>query len=191
MFEATTISKEKMAKMEDPQTSIANPSDKSNEYADISTIDEMTLQLLTNHVQYKRYLSKSNPAKYAEKREFLNRIDKYKSRISELTAILLENPEKPITNEINDIFNEYTKVLCRHFEMKDLENTETKYSENYDYREEGEEDDDELFGNMERQQQQQQENSEIEMNKFWSKKGGINKKNATHSFWSDVSVFRK
>jgi len=158
--------------------------EKPDELADISTIDEMTLQLLTNHVQYKRYLSKSNPAKYIEKNNFLAKIEKYKSRISELTAVLLENPEKPITNEINDIFNEYTKVLCRYFEMKDLENTGgSKYNENYDYG--NADDEDELFGNMDDNVVvNQKQNQNPDMNKFWSKKNG------SSSFWSDVSVFR-
>ena len=33
----------------------------------------------------------------------------------------MENPEKEITNEVNDIFEAYTKKLIHFFEMKEIE----------------------------------------------------------------------
>jgi hypothetical protein len=89
----------------------------------MSNIDEKTLELLTNQNHYKKYLSKTNPLKYAEKNNYLAKIEQYKSKIYELTAELIEHPETQITNELNTSFYEYIKSLCRYFEMKELENS--------------------------------------------------------------------
>jgi hypothetical protein len=40
-----------------------------------------------------------------------------------MTKELLKNPDKSFNTETNDIFIEYTKVLIRYIEMKDLEDS--------------------------------------------------------------------
>jgi hypothetical protein len=101
-------------------------------------IDKMTLELLMNKTQYNKYISKNDPKKHAEINEYLNNIKKYGRSISELTIELLNEPNKPITNEVNEVFEHYVKTLIRYFKMKEIESTN-------DY---NDDQDDILFGNM-------------------------------------------
>ena len=83
-------------------------------------IDKMTLELLMNKTQYNKYISKNDPRKHAEIDEYLNNIRKYHHSISELTIELLNQPNKPITNEVNEEFEHYVKTLIRYFKMKEI-----------------------------------------------------------------------
>lgn len=84
-------------------------------------IDNITLELLMNKGQYNKYISKEHPEKYEKVKEFQGKLYKYKYDIIDLTKELLENPEKEITNEVNDIFQAYAKKLIHFFEMKEVE----------------------------------------------------------------------
>jgi len=101
-------------------------------------IDKMTLELLMNKTQYNKYISKTDPKKHAEIDEYLNNIKKYRHLISELTTDLLDEPNKPITIEINEAFEYYVKSLIRYFKMKEIES-----ANNYN-----DDQDDILFGNI-------------------------------------------
>ena len=39
----------------------------------------------------------------------------------DLTLEFIENPETPIVNDVNEVFESYGKVLIRYLEMKELE----------------------------------------------------------------------
>ena len=84
-------------------------------------IDNITLELLMNKEQYNKYISKKHPEKYENVREFQEKAYKYKYDIINLTKTLLENPEKEISTEINEIFEAYVKKLINFFEMKEVE----------------------------------------------------------------------
>lgn len=84
-------------------------------------IDNITLELLMNKGQYNKYISKKHPEKYEKVKEFQEKLYKYKYDIIDLTKDLLENPEKEVTNEVNDIFEAYAKKLIHYFEMKEVE----------------------------------------------------------------------
>jgi len=84
-------------------------------------IDQITLDLLMNRQQYKKYLAKSDPTKHIENEEHLQKIWKYRNRISEFTDELLKNPEAMITLDVNQAFERYVRTLIRYFEMKELE----------------------------------------------------------------------
>jgi hypothetical protein len=60
-------------------------------------IDKLTLELLTNKSQYKKYLSKEDPKRFQENKEYLEKIQKNKSKILRITNEFLENPEKQFT----------------------------------------------------------------------------------------------
>lgn len=92
-----------------------------NEETHNEFIDNITLELLMNKGQYNKYISKEHPEKYEKVKEFQGKLYKYKYDIIDLTKELLENPEKEITNEVNDIFQAYAKKLIHFFEMKELE----------------------------------------------------------------------
>lgn len=102
-----------MENLEDDNTQNDKP---NNEF-----IDNITLELLMNKGQYNKYISKSHPEKYEKVKEFQEKLYKYKYDIIDLTKDLLENPEKEITNEVNNIFEAYAKKLIHFFEMKEIE----------------------------------------------------------------------
>lgn len=96
--------------------------DKSqNDESNNEFIDNITLELLMNKGQYNKYISKKHPEKYEKVKEFQEKLYKYKYDIIDLTKDLLENPEKEVTNEVNDIFEAYAKKLIHYFEMKEVE----------------------------------------------------------------------
>ena len=102
-----------MENLEDNTTQNDEP---NNEF-----IDNITLELLMNKGQYNKYISKKHPEKYEKVKEFQEKLYKYKYDIIDLTKDLLENPEKEVTNEVNDIFEAYAKKLIHYFEMKEVE----------------------------------------------------------------------
>lgn len=84
-------------------------------------IDNITLELLMNKGQYNKYISKKHPEKYEKVKEFQGKLYKYKYDIIDLTKELLENPEKDISNDVNEIFEAYVKKLIHFFEMKEID----------------------------------------------------------------------
>jgi hypothetical protein len=104
------------------------------------SIDKLTLELLINKNQYNKYLSQTNPEKYKQHREHLDKLTKYRGKIMTMFSQLLENPEKQITTTINEDFDHFVRTCMNHFEMKELD---------YQTSQEVEDDDDVLFGDCE------------------------------------------
>jgi hypothetical protein len=102
--------------MENLEDNTTQNNESNNEF-----IDNITLELLMNKGQYNKYISKKHPEKYEKVKDFQDKIYKYKYDIIDLTKELLENPEKEIANEVNDIFEAYAKKLIHFFEMKEIE----------------------------------------------------------------------
>ncbi len=100
----------------------------------LSENDKMSLELLTNHAKYKKFLSIVNPEKFNEEQKKTEKYDNLYKEINEITTELLENPEKTISQELNESFDHYIQCCIRHIELKNLEN---KY-----------EDDNTMFSNM-------------------------------------------
>ena len=92
-----------------------------NEEMNNEFIDNITLELLMNKGQYNKYISKKHPEKYEKVREFQEKLYKYKYDIIDLTKDLVENPEKEISVEVNEMFEAYVKKLIHFFEMKEIE----------------------------------------------------------------------
>jgi hypothetical protein len=135
------------------------------------SIDKLTLELLTNKSQYKKYLSQTNPEKYKQQQEHLDKIAKYRSKIHSMFSQLMENPEKQITTKINESFDHFVRTCMNHFEMKELD-----YKTSYE--KEVEEDDDVLFGNCESNSNSENEplmDTSYASGSLWGKK--IRKKN--------------
>lgn len=123
-----------------------NENTKDNEDTDQSLpknnaeIDKLTLELLLNKNHYSKYLSKSDPKKYDEFREFKAKLRKYSIDIVDITSQLIENPKKPFSTDIEDSFLTYVKSIFRHLELKKMENSGSH----------NEDDDDVLFGNFDK-----------------------------------------
>lgn len=115
----------------------------NNEYIEtsinsLSANDKLTLELLTNRTQYRKCLSLVNPNKYNEIQTKLQKYSQYFTDINTLTNELLENPEKMVSSEINDAFDNYMNSCIRYFDLQEIVNNSS--NKNND-------DDDMLFGN--------------------------------------------
>jgi len=105
-------------------------------------VDKLTLELLMNKNHYQRYISQTNPKRYAEIQEYYDNIELYRGQIDSLTEELLNEPQKQITIGVNEAFENYMKTLIKYFQMKKLEGgSGGKKNSGYD-------NDDVLFGNM-------------------------------------------
>jgi hypothetical protein len=89
----------------------------------MNSIDKLTLELLINKSQYKKYVQKNDPAKYSENQMYLGKMDRYRYKIEQLFSSLLENPDQQITTDINRDFTYFVKTCIQYFELKDMENT--------------------------------------------------------------------
>jgi hypothetical protein len=84
-------------------------------------IDKLTLELLMNQTQKRKYLSKVDPIKSKEYEEHLENKQQYKDAILGLTENLLDDPTLQINTEINEIFETYVKTLIKYFQIKEIE----------------------------------------------------------------------
>ena len=95
-----------------------------------NSIDKLTLELLINKQQYSKYLSKTDPKKYDEFKEYKSKLRKYAVDIVDMTSQLIENPNHPYSVEIEETFNAFSKSIFRYFEMKELEKS-NEYNQDY------------------------------------------------------------
>ena len=86
------------------------------------TIDQVTLELLMNKQQFQKYKKQQFPEEYTKDQQYLADLETHKDTVIELTTHLLNNPYDPISNDVNEMFEQYCKCLIRHFKMKELEN---------------------------------------------------------------------
>ena len=89
-------------------------------------IDQLTMALLMNKQTYNKYISKQDPEKAKMIQEQQNEMDTYREKILTITKNKLDNPHLQITNDVDEVFDAYTKVLIRHFKQKEMENV-TQY----------------------------------------------------------------
>jgi hypothetical protein len=83
-------------------------------------IDRLTLELLTNRRQYRQYLKQTDTQKYLEQTDFLQKIQRYEPVLLDVIHQLLDNPDKPITNEINDTFIPFIRAILKHIESVEM-----------------------------------------------------------------------
>ena len=138
-------------------------------------IDQMTLELLMNKQQYQKYKETQNPDGHNKHNKYSEELDTYKTRIFDLTTHLLNDHRDPISNDVNDVFEQYSKCLIRHFKMKDIESENTmssKYDAQYD-------DDQVMFGEIDNETNELSERDQSKMDilnqSVWGK--SITKKN--------------
>ena len=96
-------------------------------------VDQITMELLLNKTNYQKYLSKSEPQKYAEYQEFLENCKKFRQPISNMTISLLNNQKRSIYNqEVIDAFDTYAKTLIRYLEIKEMTDNIQEMNSNLD-----------------------------------------------------------
>jgi hypothetical protein len=110
-----------MSMHSDPEN--ADHEDISSSLPNVSrSIDQLTLELLTNKTQYEKYLSKSEPQKWSEKQTFLVNCEKYYSQMMKITSQYLKDPDLQLNVDVNNAFLNYAQCMIRHLEIKELGN---------------------------------------------------------------------
>lgn len=164
-----------------------------------NSIDKLTLELLINKQHYSKYLSKTNPKKHDEYKEYKSKLRKYSVDIVDMTSQLIDNPKTMFSAEIEETFDAYVKSIFKHFELKELENSNEYNHESYKN-----EDEDVMFGNCDnnllqnKQSNEYQENTEQDtdetdqspmMKSFWSKDKVVKQKGKIPYY--DMTMFHK
>ena len=106
----------------------------------MEAIDKLTLELLTNKTQYKKYLAMEDPEGSQKQKDYLGKIKKYRSKILGLSKNFLENPERLFNNEMNEMFKIYAKTMIKYIEMREIERDNLFNKDDYEV-----EDDEVLF----------------------------------------------
>lgn len=99
----------------------------------MESIDKLTIELMMNRRQYKKYLANTDPEKYSENQEFIKKIKRNTRKMKEMTAAFLENPEEVSYNTtVNEMFTQYAKVLIQYIEMKEYDETDAGFTDDLD-----------------------------------------------------------
>jgi len=105
----------------------------------MEAIDKLTLELLTNKTQYKKYLAREDPEGSQKQKDYLGKIKKYRSKILNLSKEFLENPEKIFNNEMNEMFKIYAQTTIKYIEMREIERDNLFNKDDFEEEEEEEE----------------------------------------------------
>lgn len=145
----------------------------------MNAVDKLTLELFTNKMQYKKYLSKIEPDNYSEIQEFREKCLEYKNEILKQMEELLTTTEDIITK---DLFYIFTSELIKEIERKkevnlDLENAGEIYEE---------EDDDEVLFPPDKMmnREKEEDNEENEEEKEY-------RPTEKYSFWGKERVIQQ
>jgi hypothetical protein len=140
---------------------------------DEAEIDKMTMEMFMNRKNYKKYLEKTDPSKFSDLKIHHEDIEKYRGSILSMTDDLLEDPNLQISNEVNEIFDAYTKVIIRYLKHREMEKNLNNDFENNKV------DEDVMFGEIDEPNQSNQ------MNSYWSGETVVKKSSKT----KDISKF--
>uniref|UniRef100_A0A6C0D5Z3 Uncharacterized protein n=1 Tax=viral metagenome TaxID=1070528 RepID=A0A6C0D5Z3_9ZZZZ len=108
----------------------------------ISEFDKLTLQMFSNKTHYKKYLAKTDPVKYSAQQEFIDKIAKNREKIKTMFLVLLDSPEKQITTDINESFDQFVKSCLNHFHMEKLSKMHDQDKDDFDATSDDDNDDD-------------------------------------------------
>ena len=110
-------------------------------------VDRLSLELLSNTKNYKKYMAKNCPEEQMKRVEYANRFLKYKSRITAMFIDLIDEyendgeDESSIGNEIHSVFKEFVQKSIQHLEWTEYSNTSSENANEFD-------DDDIMFANI-------------------------------------------
>ena len=104
----------------------------------MEAINKLTLELLTNKTQYKKYLAKEDPEGSQKQQDYLGKIKKYRSKILGLSKDFLENPEKSFNREMNEMFKIYAETAIKYIEMREIERENLFNKDEFEEKEEDE-----------------------------------------------------
>ena len=93
-------------------------------------VDRLSLELLSNTKQYKKYIAKNHPEERVRRAEDTRRFLKYKSRVASLFIELLDEYEDLgstsllVGTELQGLFKECVQKTIQHLEWNDCSETE-------------------------------------------------------------------
>jgi hypothetical protein len=166
-------------------TSVLENNDELENPVNQVDIDELTLSLLMNQTHYRKYVAQINPEQANMDNQIIDDNRKYRDKILEFTARMIDTPDLQISTDIDRIFNAYTRQLIRHFKMKDFDK-QNKYNNGWH---KTNDDDDMLFSNMDNNDDGLSRDQSC-MSSLWGKERVIKKGNvpiANH----DMRMFSK
>lgn len=129
-------------------------------------MDKLTLELFTNKIQYKKYLSKIEPDNYNEMQEFREKCIEYKDEIMKQVEYMLTSSSD---NFLNDPFYKFTNDIIIEIEKK---REIDKYISEEDEERYGEEDEDDVLfppDKMNQTEKEKEECNSLEKYSFWGK----------------------
>jgi len=95
-------------------------------------VDRLSLELLSNSKQYKKYIAKNHPEEQLKCAEESRRFHKYKSRVGVFFMELLNEYEELdstsflVGTELRMMFKEFVQKTIQHLEWTDYENTASR-----------------------------------------------------------------
>lgn len=108
---------------------------------DNSEINQLTLSLFMNKDKYRKYIAQTDPTRNDINQDVFDDNKKYKKAILDLTARMIDSPNVQISNDVDQIFITYSKVIVQYLQIKERECTLNDYN--------GDNNEDMLFGTME------------------------------------------
>lgn len=163
--------------IENPDTITREPTETTkNEY-----IDKLTLELLINKTHYHKYLSKSDPKKYDEYKEYKAKLRKYGVDIIDITSQLIEDPKKMYSTDIEETFNSYMKSIIKYFEIKEIQDSNKQSEYNNE--------DDVIFTKFDNNTETNDNNTNDTVKSYWGKERVVKK--SSNYIHYDMNMFRK
>jgi hypothetical protein len=86
--------------------------------SDNKFIDEITMKLMSNQSNYAKYLSKTDPLKYAEQQQFITDCGIFKKDILTITNELISSKDNEYGSDVKSTFDNYARTLIRYLEIK-------------------------------------------------------------------------
>jgi hypothetical protein len=170
------------------ETSFLENNDELENPVNNTDMDELTLSLLMNQNHYRKYVAQINPEQANKDNQTIDDNRKYRDKILEITARMIDTPDFQISTDISQIFNAYTRQLIRHFKMKDFDK-QNKYHNDWH---ESNDDDDMLFGKMDGIDNDDDGSTDDQgcMTSLWGKERVIKKGNVPMANY-DMRMFSK
>lgn len=100
-------------------------------------VDLLSLELLSNTKNYKKYMATKCPEEQMKRVEYATRFLKYKSRITAMFIDLIDDYERDddessVGNEINSVFKEFVQKSIQHLEWSEYSNTDNSNANEFD-----------------------------------------------------------
>jgi hypothetical protein len=95
----------------------------------LTDINRLTIELMMNKSQYKKYLAKTDPNLYQETQTRTENIAKYSNKITDIFMNLLNESNIKYNNKLENIFNAFLNESLEILKNQEYNNTENNTNE--------------------------------------------------------------